>query len=58
VKKERREQQPNANVYPLSVADFQHPATLDLIEDGGMRARIEVNIAAQVEAVGDVVGVA
>jgi hypothetical protein len=32
------------------------PATLDVIEDGGMHARIEANIAAQVEAVGDVVG--
>jgi hypothetical protein len=43
--------------HPLAGTDFQNPAALGLVENGRMHWRIELNVAAQVEAVGDVVGV-
>src|SRR6267378_1396304 len=44
--------------HPFAVANLQHPAVLGLVEDGRMHWRIELNVAAQLEAVGDVVSVA
>ncbi len=43
--------------HPLAVADFEHPAVGGLVEDGRMHPCVEPDVAAQIEAVGDVVGV-
>jgi hypothetical protein len=44
--------------HTLAVADFKDPVVLGFVEDGRMHTGVELDFAAQVEAVGDVVGVA
>jgi hypothetical protein len=42
----------------IVVADFQHPTVRGLVEHGRMDPRAKLDVAAEVEPVGDVVGVA
>jgi hypothetical protein len=43
--------------HPLAVTGLEHPTALGLVEDGRMHPCIKLDIAAHVEAVGDVVDV-